>query len=129
MRRGLAEVYTGPHNCKRLLYAYTAHGTTIGTTAMEFITSLTETAMSAAGNAGYGGSETQKRVWECLGSEKWGASSTMMMPIAQETFIYECYNEVGWWVCVCYRRLERLPCQPHAAAACTKCAAKLLHAR
>ena len=61
---------------------------------MEFITSLTETAMTAAGTVGGGGSETQKRVWECLGNEKWGASSSMMMPIAQETYIYECYGEV-----------------------------------
>lgn len=106
---------------------------------MEFISSLTETAMSAAGNAGYGGSETQKRVWECLGSEKWGASSTMMMPIAQETFIYECYNEVGWWVhtagwaecgyafAIAGSSVARA--SSTGAAACTKCAVKLLYAR
>ena len=65
---------------------------------MEFLSNLSEAASyaaGAAGVAGYGGNDTQRRVWECLGSERWGASSSQMMPIAQETYVFEAYNEAS----------------------------------
>lgn len=49
---------------------------------------------SVAGQVGLAQTETQTRVWEALGNENWGPTSTQLKDITRDVFSFETYSEV-----------------------------------